>query len=104
MSTQINQQEVVFDNNVVTLIQQLKRVKADLAALQEQADILTEQIKFSMGEATIGTIDGRPVVRWTVVETTRFDTKKAREILPDDLVTALTTHSIQRRFTIVDED
>ena len=104
MSTQINQQEIVFDESVIVALDTLKRLKAQIAVLQEQADILTEQIKYSMGDASIGTIDGRPAVRWTTIEVNRFDSKKAQELLAPELVEALTVKGVQKRFTIVNED
>lgn len=104
MSTQINQQEIVFDESVIVALEQLRKLKAQIAVFQEQADILTEQIKYSMGDATVGTIDGRPAVRWTTHEVNRFDTKKAQEVLPAELVQALTVKGTQKRFVILEQD
>jgi predicted phage-related endonuclease len=46
----------------------------------------------------------RPVIRWTTVESKRFDTKRAREILPPQVIEALETVSTSRRFTIVEQE
>jgi hypothetical protein len=43
-------------------------------------------------------------VRWTRVESRRFDTKKAREILPQQVIDVLEVVSTSRRFVIVDQE
>ena len=102
MSLQINQEEVDFDPAIAGLIARLRRLKAEIGELQEQADILTEQIKSAMGDAVTGTVNGAPAVRWSVVESTRFDVKKAREILPAQVIELLETKAQTRRFQLLD--
>ena len=102
MSLQINPEEIDFDPGVVGLISRLRRLKAEIGELQEQADILTEQVKSAMGDALIGTVNGEPAVRWTTVESTRFDVKKAREVLPRQVIDLLDIKSQSRRFTLLD--
>jgi hypothetical protein len=46
----------------------------------------------------------RPVIRWSVVESKRFDTKRAREILPAQVIDLLEVVSTTRRFTVVRDD
>ncbi len=46
----------------------------------------------------------RPVVRYTFVESKRFDTKRAREILPAQVIDTLEIISTSRRFSIVSEE
>jgi predicted phage-related endonuclease len=57
-----------------------------------------------MGDAELAMYQNRPVIRWTRVESRRFDTKRAREILPEQVIDALETVSVTRRFTIVEQD
>jgi hypothetical protein len=102
MSLQINPEEIDFDPAVAANLSRLRRVKAEIGELQEQADILTEQIKSAMGDALIGTVNGAPAVRWTTVESTRFDVKKAREVLPQQVIDLLEIKSQSRRFTLLD--
>ena len=102
MSLQINQEEVDFDPAIVGLITRLRRLKAEISELKEQEDILTEQIKSAMGDAVTGTVNGAPAVRWSVVESTRFDVKKAREILPAQVIELLETKAQTRRFQLLD--
>lgn len=102
MSLQINQDEVDFDPSIIGAITRLRKLKAEIGELQEQADILTEQIKSAMGDAVTGTVNGAPAVRWSVVESSRFDVKKAREILPEQVIQLLETKSQTRRFQLLD--
>ena len=102
MSLQINPEEIDFDPGVADLISRLRRLKAEISELQEQADILTEQIKSAMGDALIGTVNGAPAVKWTVVESSRFDVKKAREVLPRQVIDLLEVKTQSRRFTLLD--
>ena len=104
MSLQINPEEIDFDPGVAGLIARLRRLKAEISELTDQADILTEQIKSAMGDAIIGTVNGAPAVKWSIVETNRFDTKKAKELLPEQVVQLLTIKSTSKRFTLLDGD
>ena len=70
---------------------------------QEKADIPQEQVKSALGDAEVGLVNGKEAVRWTTVESSRIDTKKIREILPEDLVAKLETTLVTRRFTIVED-
>jgi hypothetical protein len=45
---------------------------------------------------------GNEVVRWSFVESRRLDVKKAREILPDQVIQLLEVPTMSRRFTIVE--
>lgn len=102
MSLQINPEEIDFDPGVAADLTRLRRLKAEIGELQEQADILTERIKSAMGDALVGTVNGAPAVRWSTVESTRFDVKKAREILPEQVIDLLEVKSQSRRFTLLD--
>jgi predicted phage-related endonuclease len=102
MSLQINPEEIDFDPGVIGLISRLRRLKAEIGELQEQADILTEQIKSAMGDALIGTVNGAPAVKWTIVESSRFDVRKAREVLPRQVIDLLEVKTQSRRFTLLD--
>ena len=102
MSLQINPEEIDFDPAVAADIARLRRVKAEIGELQEQADILTERIKAALGDAIIGTVNGAPVVKWSIVESSRLDIKKAREVLPTQVLDLLEVKSQSRRFTLLD--
>ena len=103
MSTQINSQMVDLDGAAGAFLTAFIEAKAKIKEWQEKADIAQEQVKAALGDAEIGLVNGREAVRWTTVESSRIDTKKIRELLPEDLVAKLEITTVTRRFTIVEE-
>lgn len=104
MSVQIETGVVDFDNNVAAWLEQYKSALAKIKEWQEVADTARSHIEQALGENEVGLFHNKPVVRWTFVESKRFDTKRAREILPAQVIEALEVTSTARRFTIVNED
>lgn len=93
----------------------------DLAGVQGWIDILREansqkkrceeaiaaaraKIEEALGESEVGCLEDAPVVRYTHVTSTRFDTTKAKKLLPADLYEACSTTTTTRRFTLVDQE
>lgn len=72
---------------------------------QDTAERAKEHITATLAaaDAEVGTVDGKPAVRYTIVESTRLDTKKLRAEHPE-LVDQFSVPSSSRRFTIVDKD
>ena len=103
MSTQINAQMVDLDPAASAFLSAYIEAKAKIKEWQEKADIAQEQGKSALGDAEVGLVNGREAVRWTTVESSRIDTKKIRELLPEDLVAKLETTLVTRRFTIVED-
>ena len=103
MSTQINAQMVDLDPAASAFLSAYIEAKAKIKEWQEKADIAQEQVKSALGDAEVGLVNGREAVRWTTVESSRIDTKKIRELLPEDLVAKLETTLVTRRFTIVED-
>lgn len=68
----------------------------------EIAERARQVLESALGDSTLGTINGQPVIRWGVVTSKRFDVKKARELLPAELITALEVETHTRRFDVVD--
>jgi len=104
MSTQNTEDTVDFDTNISHWVDEYRRLKAQVSELTERLDIARSHIETALGDATIGFVDNQPVVRWTVVSSERFDVKKAREVLPPQVLNLLTSTSTSRRFTLVDLD
>jgi predicted phage-related endonuclease len=104
MSVEIEHRVVDFDDNTASWVDQYKSCLAKIKEWQESADIARANIEASMGDAQLATYKGQPVIRWTMVTTKRFDVKRAKELLPDELVEKLQTESESRRFTVVSED
>ena len=43
-------------------------------------------------------------MRWTTVTSNRFDVKRAKEILPEQVLDLLNVQSTARRFTVVEDE
>jgi predicted phage-related endonuclease len=104
MTIEIEHGVVDFDDGVGQWLRQYKEAQAEAKKWGEVADIARSHLEAAMGDAELAMYQNRPVVRWTKVETTRFDTKRAREILPQQVIQTLETVSTSRRFTIVEQD
>jgi hypothetical protein len=116
MSVEIETGVVDFDANTAAWLEQYKSaqvkikelqevaVQVKIKELQEVADVARAHIERALGDNQLGMFLNRPVVRYTFVETRRFDTKRAREILPAQVIDALEVVSTSRRFSIVNED
>jgi thiamine biosynthesis protein ThiC len=104
MTTEIEHGVVDFDDGIGQWLRQYKEAQAEAKRWAEVADIARSHLEAAMGDAELAMYQNRPVIRWTKVESTRFDTKKAREILPEQLIEALEVTSISRRFTIVEHE
>jgi hypothetical protein len=72
-----------------------------IAKAEEAKAVAREKIEDALGDDEVGTVAGRPVVKWTVVHSERFDQKKARAILGDDVAACMVPQTT-RRFTLVD--
>ena len=104
MSVEIEKGVIDFDVNTAAWLEQYKSALAKIKELQEVADVARAHIEQALGESETGMFLNRPVVRWTRVESKRFDTKRAREILPEQVIAALEVTSVSRRFSLVSED
>jgi predicted phage-related endonuclease len=104
VSVETDKGVVDFDVNTAAWLEQYKSALAKIKEQQEVADIARAHIESALGDNQIGMFLNKPVVRWSVVESRRFDTKRAREILPAQVVEALEVVSTSRRFSIVSED
>lgn len=80
-----------------------REIQSQIKDLEEQLAQARAHVEEALGESSVGVIDGKPVVKWVWVESTRFDQKKAKELLdPGQLQACMTTQRI-RRFDIVRE-
>ena len=103
MSIQIEKDVVVFDDNTAQWLRQYRDALAKVKEWQEVADIARSHLENAMGECQEALHNGRPVIRWTQVESKRFDTKRAREILPPQVIEMLEIVQQTRRFSLVDQ-
>lgn len=78
-----------------------RTAKERLAGDQEIVDRCRDQLEAALGDAEVGTIDGEPLVRNTIVTSQRLDSKKLKEQRPD-IYEEFTRPQVSRRFTVVD--
>lgn len=104
MSVEIETGIVDFDSNTAAWLENYKNALAKIKEWQEVADVARAHIEQSLGDAEVGMYQNRPVVRWSFIETRRFDVKRAKEILPLQVLDTLEVISNSRRFSIVEQD
>jgi predicted phage-related endonuclease len=104
MTVEIEHGVVDFDDSVGQWLRQYKAAQEEAKKWGEIADVARSHLEAAMGDAEVAMYQNRPVIRWTYVESKRFDTKRAREILPPQVIEALETVSTSRRFTIVEQE
>jgi predicted phage-related endonuclease len=104
VSVEIEKGVVDFDNNTAAWLENYKNALAKIKEWQEVADVARAHIEQSLGDAEVGMYQNRPVVRWSFIETRRFDVKRAKEILPEQVLDTLEVISNSRRFSIVEQD
>jgi len=103
MSTQIEKGVVVLDDNTAQWLKQYRDALAKIKEWQEVADIARSHLESAMGDCEEAVHNGQAVVRWTTVESRRFDTKRAREVLPPQVVEMLEVVQTARRFSLVEQ-
>ena len=104
MTIEIEHKRVVFDDDIASWLKQYSDAQSRIKEWQEIADIARSHLESALGDAEVGMYNGNEVVRWSFVESKRFDTKRAREILPSQVIEALEVVSTSRRFSLVSED
>lgn len=104
MSMEVEKGVVDFDENIAMWLEQYRHARAKIKEWEEVADVARSHIEASLGDNEIGLYKGQEVVRFTNVITTRFDVKRAKEMLPPQVLDLLQVQSNQRRFTLVEQD
>jgi predicted phage-related endonuclease len=104
VSVEIEKGVVDFDDNTAAWLENYKNALAKIKEWQEVADVARAHIEQSLGDAEVGMYQNRTVVRWSFIETRRFDVKRAKEILPEQVLDTLEVISNSRRFAIVEQD
>lgn len=104
MTVEIEKGIVDLDADTNAWLEQYKAALFKIKEWQEVADIARGHLETALGDCQVGMFGNRPVVKWSVVESKRFDTKRAREILPTQVIDLLEVVSTSRRFTVVTGD
>jgi predicted phage-related endonuclease len=104
MSTEIDKGVVVFDEQAAHWLERYKDALSKIKEWQEVADIARAHLENELGDNEEGFYQGRRVLRWTSVTSNRFDVKKAREILPEQVLDLLNVQQSSRRFTLCEDE
>lgn len=104
MSLEIEPGVIELDDTAQAWLLQYKATKAQIAEMEERLQVARDHLEMALGSSELALIKGQPVIRWTKTESHRFDTKKARELLPAELIEVLETKIISRRFSIVTDE
>lgn len=88
-------------NELVAKIEELNELENLMEQLKTQADGLRDDIKSEMTTRDTEELNlGKYIVRWTSVLSTRFDTKRFKEVFGEELYKAYTKEVSSRRFSI----
>jgi predicted phage-related endonuclease len=104
MTIQIDNKSVILDENTAQWLKQYRDAQVKVKEWQEIADIARSHLEVALGENEVAIYQGQEVVRWTTVTSKRFDVKKAREMLPANVISLFESEQISRRFTLTDQD
>lgn len=104
MTIQVDNKSVILDENTAQWLKQYRDALAKVKEWQEVADIARSHLEVALGENEVALYQGQEVVRWSSVTSKRFDVKKARETLPENVIALFEVEQISRRFTLVDQD
>lgn len=102
MSMQVEKDVVVLDDNTAQWLKQYREALAKVKEWQEIADIARSHLENALGDCEQAIHNGQVVVRWTQIESKRFDVKRAKEVLPPQVLEMLEIVQHTRRFSLVD--
>jgi predicted phage-related endonuclease len=104
MSTEIEKGVIDFDESIAMWLEQYRAALAKIKEWEEVADVARSHIEAALGDAEVGLYKGQQVVRYATVTSTRFDVKRAKELLPAQVLDVLQVQTNSRRFTLVNQD
>ena len=102
MSMQVEKGVVVLDDNTAQWLRQYREALANIKKWQEVADIARSHLENALGDCEEAVHNGQTVVRWTQIESKRFDVKRAKEVLPPQVIEMLEIVQHSRRFSLVE--
>lgn len=88
----------VFTKEEYGWVEEYRQLKVAARAAETHAEKMGQQIRFTMENATVGLYDGRPVVKWAPVTSSRLDAKALKEAEPE-LYQSYCRSSTYRRFS-----
>ena len=93
-----------YHAGIAMWLEQYRSALAKIKEWEEVADVARSHIEAALGDAEVGYYKGQQVVRYTTVTSTRFDVKRAKELVPPQVLDVLQVQSNSRRFTLVNQD
>jgi hypothetical protein len=104
MSMEVEKGVVDFDESIAMWLDQYCQALVKIKEWEEIGDVARSHIEAALGDNEIGLYNGQEVVRFSTVSTTRFDVKRAKEILPPQVLDMLQIHTNHRRFNVINQD
>lgn len=104
MSIEVEKGVIDFDDSVAMWLEQYRSALAKIKEWEEVADVARSHIENALGDGELGYYQGQQVVRYTTITSTRFDVKRAKEILPPQVLDLLQVQSVSRRFSLVNNE
>ena len=104
MSMELEKGVVDFDENIAMWLEQYRHALAKIKEWEEVGDVARSHIEAALGDNEVGLYKGQQVVKFTSVVSTRFDVKRAKEILPPQVLDVLQIQSNHRRFTLTSQE
>ena len=104
MSMEVEKGIVDFDESIAMWLDQYRQALVKIKEWEEIGDVARSHIEAALGDNEIGLYNGQEVVRFSTVSTTRFDVKRAKEILPPQVLDMLQIQTNHRRFNVINQD
>ena len=104
MSMEVEKGVVDFDEGIAMWLDQYRQALVKIKEWEEIGDVARSHIEAALGDNEIGLYKGQEVVRFSTVSATRFDVKRAKEILPPQVLDMLQIQTNHRRFNLINQD
>ena len=89
------------DNEITSKVEEIRELEELIEAAKAEADSLRDDLKQEMmNRETEEMSAGQYIVRFTSVLSSRFDTKRFKEVFGEDVYKAYTKQVSSRRFSI----
>lgn len=89
-------------NNIEAKVKELLELESFLNEISAQAETIKDELKAEMSERGVEELQaGEHIIRWVQVLSSRFDTKKFKEKMGEDVYKAFTREVPSKRFAVV---
>lgn len=98
-----NKPTIALPDDATAWLGLIRQCDQQIKQLEESKLVARQHIEKLLGDNEVGLVDGKPVVRWTYVSSTRLDTSKLKAERPE-VYEAFCKPSMSRRFTLVEPE